>query len=225
MMKDKIDKILENSEKLQKFLLYVQEKSSKHKIPVKLPAIRAFYFDIDFEIDQERRLSLLLDNSVNYLVCGSFFARVFKDTTFEEGILIAEDYDKNIGHDQQKIGTALSANKAMYIALKYAIESEKLSHNLRDILENLYQNDTQFDNNELDEDKLKHLANESRSIAKNNRKIGVNSWEFDEDEKKLLKTYYEANLLLVECLNTDCMIDNQVRKEILNTLVLPLKNI
>ncbi|MBD2303852.1 NACHT domain-containing protein [Nostoc sp. FACHB-190] len=222
-MKDRIDKLLEHSKKLQKFLMDVQEKSSKHNISVKLPAIRAFYFDIDFEIDQERRLSLLLDNSANYLVCGSFFARVFQDTNFEEGICIAEEYDKNITQGKQKISGVLSANQAMYIALQYALESDKLHQEVRNILEKLYQNDTQFDKNELDEEKLKHLADESRSIAKRNLKIGDNSLKFDEDEKKLLKTYYEANLLLVECLNTDCMIDPQVRKEILNTLILPVK--
>ena len=222
MMKDKIDTLLESSEKLQRFLLYIQEKSLSHSISVQLPAIRAFYFDIDFEIDQERKLSLLLDGSANYLVCGSFFARVFQDTNFEEGICIAEDYDKNISQLEQKISAVSSANEAMYIALKYALESEKLHHSLRNILEKLYQKDAKFDNNELGEEKLKHLADESRSLAKKTRKIGRHSWQFDENEKNLLNTYYKANLLLVECLNADCIIDHKLRKEILNTLILPL---
>ncbi|WP_414566328.1 MULTISPECIES: NACHT C-terminal helical domain 2-containing protein [unclassified Anabaena] len=223
MMKNKIDSILEGNEKLQQFLCYVQEKSSTHNISVKLAAIRAFYFDIDFEIDQDRRLSLLIDNSANYLVCGSFFARVFPNTNFEEGIRIAENYDKNIGQEGRKISDVFSANEGMYIALKYALESNQLHPELRNVLEKLYQKDAQFDNDELDEEKLKHLADESRSLAKKTRKISSHSWQFHEDEKNLLKTYYEANLLLVECLNTDCIIEHKVRKEILKTLILPLK--
>jgi predicted NACHT family NTPase len=223
MMKNKIDSILEGNEKFQQFLCYVQEKSSTHDISVKLAAIRAFYFDIDFEIDQDRRLSLLIDSSANYLVCGSFFARVFPNTNFEEGIRIAENYDKNIGQEDRKISEVFSANEGMYIALKYALESNQLHPELRNVLEKLYQKDVQFDNDELDEEKLKHLADESRSLAKKTRKISSHSWQFHENEKKLLKTYYEANLLLVECLNTDCIIEHKIRKEILNSLILPLK--
>ncbi|AUB35022.1 putative NTPase, NACHT family domain [Nostoc flagelliforme CCNUN1] len=222
IMKEKIDKILDNNEKLQNFLGYVHKKSLIHHNSVKSSAIRAFYFDIDFDIDQERRLSLLLDCSANYLVCGSFFARVFQDTDFEEGIHIAEKYDKNIAQGEQKISDVSSANEAMYIAIKYALESKQLHQEIRNILENLYHKDVQSENDELDEEKLKHLADESRSLAKKTRQIGSHFWQFNDDEKKLLKNYYEANLLLVECLNTDCVINPKVRKEILDTLILPI---
>lgn len=222
IMKEKIDKILDNNEKLQNFLGYVHKKSLIHYNSVKSSAVRAFYFDIDFDIDQERRLSLLLDCSANYLVCGSFFARVFQDTDFEEGIHIAEKYDKNIAQGEQKISDVSSANEAMYIAIKYALESKQLHQEIRNILENLYYKDVQPENDELDEEKLKYLADESRSLAKKSRQIGSHFWQFNDDEKKLLKNYYEANLLLVECLNTDCLINPKVRKEILDTLILPI---
>jgi hypothetical protein len=223
-MKEKIDKILEENEKLQQFLGYVQQKSLIHQTSVKLSAIRAFYFDIDFDIDQERRLSLLLDPSANYLVCGSFFARVLKNTDFEEGIHIAEKYDQNLALGERKISEVSSANEAVYIALKYALESNQLQPEIKNILEKLYQKDAQPDNDELDEEKLKVIADKSRSLAKKTRQIGSNDWQFDDEEKKLLKKYYEANLLLIECLNTDCIIERKLRKEILDTLLLPIQN-
>lgn len=219
MIKEKIDKLLENNQNLQRFLRDVNKKSLTHNVSVKLPAIRAFYFDIDFEIDQERQVSLLLDKSANYLVCGSFFARVLKNIDFEEGIHIAENYDQNLVQGQRKISQASSANEAMYIALKYALESNHLREETRNVLEKIYHQDAQ-----LDEEKLKHLADESRSLAKKTRQIGSHSWQFDDYEKKLLKTYYEANLLLVECLNTDCIIEHQIHQNILDTLILPLED-
>jgi predicted NACHT family NTPase len=234
MMKREIDMMLANKEHLQKFLNYVNERSNSHQIPIKLAAVRAFYFDIDFDIDQERRLSLLLDRSANYLVCGSFFARVFKDTDIEEGkdtkfkagINIAINYDKNVTKSLQKICEASSANEAMYIAVKYALESESLEPKLRDALEKIYEEGSrQIENDRLyeeNQEKIKHLADESRTIAKKTRHIGSEDWEFSSDDKKLLKQYYEANTLLVECLNTDCFVSPEVRKEILDTLLLPV---
>ncbi len=222
ILKERIDKIIDENQKIQDFLVYVQQQSLIHQTAVKLSAIRAFYFDIDFDIDQERRLSLLLDPAANYLVCGSFFARVFQETSFEEGIHIAENYDKDARPDEPKISEVSSANKAMYIAVKYALESGKLQPELRTVLEKIYENDAQINHSELDEEKLKILADKSRSLAKKNRHIGSNDWQFNEQDKKLLKQYYQALLLLVECLNTDCMIQHEFRKQLLDSVLLHL---
>ncbi|MCU0537429.1 MAG: NACHT domain-containing NTPase [Hydrococcus sp. Prado102] len=225
-MKQYIDGMLAKNKKLQKFLSYVTEVSTSGQLPVKPAAIRAFYFDIDFDIDRERRLSLLLDSSANYLVGGSFFARVFKNTEFEEGVRIAESYDNNKAQSSRKIREASSANEAMYIAVKYALESERLEPKLRNILEKIYQEDSkQIENDGLDEEKVKLLADESRSVAKENRHIGSESWQFSSEEKQLLKQYYDANKLLVECLNTNCVVNHKIRTQILGTLLLPVAEI
>lgn len=221
IMKEEIDRMLSEKTKLQEFLMYVNQKASTYKLSIHTAAVRAFYFDIDFEIDQERRLSLLLDTSANYLVCGSFFARVFKETELDEGIKIAKEYDRDLAEESLKICEASSANKAMYIALEYALKHPMLNPKLRDSLNNIYQEDSQIiEKNGFDEEKLNHLADESRDIAKKNRYIGTDTWKFSSDEKQLLKQYYEANVLLVECLNTDCFINPKIRQEILDTLLL-----
>jgi predicted NACHT family NTPase len=56
------------------------------------------------------------------------------------------------------------------------------------------------------------------------RNIGHN-WQFTDDQKALLQQYYDANLLLVECLNSDCYVDRSVREEIEATLLLPMEEI
>lgn len=225
MMKEEIDRMLSEKPKLQKFLSYINEKASAHKLSIRPAAVRAFYFDIDFDIDRKRRLSLLLDPSANYLVCGSFFARVFIETELDEGIKIAKEYDRDLAEESPRICQASSANEAMRIALEYALQHEKLNPKLRDDLNNIYQEDAQIiKKDEFDEEKLNHLADESRNLAKKNRHIGTDGWKFSSDEKQLLKQYYEANVLLVECLNTDCFIDPKTRQEVLDSLLLPNLN-
>jgi predicted NACHT family NTPase len=46
-------------------------------------------------------------------------------------------------------------------------------------------------------------------------------WHFTEAQKELLQQYYNANILLVDCLNSDCYVSREVREEIEATLLLP----
>jgi hypothetical protein len=225
MMKQKVDELLAERENLQDFLNYVNEISTSCPLPVKPEAVRAFYFDIDFDIDVERSLSLLLDRAANLLVCASFFSRVFRNTKFEEAIDIAKSYDACTHEPYRKIINAASANEVMYIAVRLALESEKLEPKLRDKLRGIYTEDSkQIDNEELDEDKVKHLADEARTVAKKHQHLGGKYWQFSSADKELLKQYYEANKLLVECLNSDCPVTPEVRSEILDTLLLPISD-
>ena len=52
------------------------------------------------------------------------------------------------------------------------------------------------------------------------RNIG-HDWQFSEQQQELLKEYYDANLLLVNCLNSCCNVTPAVRQEIEETLLLP----
>jgi hypothetical protein len=47
-------------------------------------------------------------------------------------------------------------------------------------------------------------------------------WQFNEKQKELLKQYYAANQLLVDCLKVPCEITPTVREQILETLLLPI---
>ncbi|MBD1826883.1 NACHT domain-containing NTPase [Microcoleus vaginatus GB1-A2] len=56
------------------------------------------------------------------------------------------------------------------------------------------------------------------------RNIGRN-WIFSEQQKSLLRKYYDANKLLVDCLNSGCNVSPAVRQEIEETLLLPIANL
>ncbi|MBD2328918.1 NACHT domain-containing NTPase [Alkalinema sp. FACHB-956] len=59
-----------------------------------------------------------------------------------------------------------------------------------------------------------------RQLMITHRNIG-HDWQFTEEQKQLLRQYYDANLLLVQCLNSDCYVSRSVRQEIEETLLLP----
>jgi predicted NACHT family NTPase len=47
-------------------------------------------------------------------------------------------------------------------------------------------------------------------------------WQFSNQQKHLLRQYYDANKLLVDCLNSDCEVTPAVRSHIEDTLLLPI---
>ena len=53
------------------------------------------------------------------------------------------------------------------------------------------------------------------------RNIGHN-WQFSREQIEKLSQYYEANQLLVDCLNSDCYVTRSVREKIEDTLLLPI---
>jgi predicted NACHT family NTPase len=92
-----------------------------------------------------------------------------------------------------------------------------------------------LDQNEKFQDFLGWLEENSRSIKGHykyavikayiqHRNIGHN-WQFSEAQEKLLQQYYDANKLLVECLNSDCYVSREVRAEIENSLLLPIRSL
>jgi hypothetical protein len=50
-------------------------------------------------------------------------------------------------------------------------------------------------------------------------------WQFSESQIMLLDQYYQANLLLADCLNSDCHVSPYIRDEIERTLLLSIKDI
>lgn len=69
-------------------------------------------------------------------------------------------------------------------------------------------------------DKLEKLVKEVRDIIIKYYNFGI-LYKFDNKEKEILSHYYNANLLLLECLNSDCYIEKKVRDKIEETMLLP----
>lgn len=63
-----------------------------------------------------------------------------------------------------------------------------------------------------------------RNVMIKHRDIGQD-WKFTDEQYELLKHYYNANLLLVDCLNSCHYVSRTVREEIENNLLLPLERL
>lgn len=64
-----------------------------------------------------------------------------------------------------------------------------------------------------------------RKVMIEHRNIG-HDWQFSEEQKEKLQQYYDANKLLVDCLNLpDIYLSREVRQEIEETLLLPIAEI
>ena len=60
-----------------------------------------------------------------------------------------------------------------------------------------------------------------RAVMNNQRQIGYD-WQLSEQQKETLRQYYNANQLLLDCLNNDCYVTRAVRSHIEATIMLPV---
>lgn len=64
---------------------------------------------------------------------------------------------------------------------------------------------------------------ELRAVMIEHRNIG-HDWRLSIEQLKILGQYYEANQLLLDCLNSDCYVTRSVREKIEDTLLLPVSS-
>ena len=67
-------------------------------------------------------------------------------------------------------------------------------------------------------------VNQLRESISIHRDIG-NQWDFDPDQQMVLQSYYSANQLLLDCLNSNCEVTTGIREEIESSLLLPQKEL
>ena len=214
-MKQYLDNLAKNSPDFCKFLQDVSDRATELNSEIKPAAVRAFYYDVDFEIDENRLVAITLDRRANYLVSASFFTRVLEEIDLLEGIKISQQYDAD-APQPKKILAAKSANRVMAIAIEIALSSEKLAQSERKKLADLSHKE-QIINDET----TKEVADRARSRAKARHQI-ANNKTLTPKEWKLRRDYYYVTLLLVKCLYSDgCMLDPQHRQRINDNLFLP----
>ncbi len=215
-----------NSPKLQEFLEWVDEKSKSVNSSYKLAAIRAFYYD--------------------FALAGYYAPKLFRSLASAIDPKFNIPYYINLKQNHN-----IELELALDRTLTPAIVSQKSTKNsakyLVDALNNVFEvelfNNPQFKNdNDLKQALQKHKAQlpedakhntewwqkngqtwreQLREIMIEYRNIGRN-WKFDNHQQKLLEQYYHSNKLLVDCLHSACIINDEVRKEIEETLLLPI---
>lgn len=219
-LKQTIDRLLAGSERLQQFLQEVCDRAAAPEFAdFKPAAVRAFCFDIDFDIDENRAVALALDRTANRLVCASFLTRMMDGMSLAEAIAMTQTYDDQVTSPAAKITTAPSANAVMLIAINIALDSHSLDSSEQATLKILLQ---RLKGHADDDETVKEVADKAREVAKHRHHIGK-AWQFTSEEKEQLKQYYTTTHLLVECLNSDgCMLSPKYRREFQASLFSPI---
>jgi len=230
-LKQATDELLAKDISLQGFLSWVWEKSQSIHAFYKPAAIRAFYFAFVLARDRDRALNLDLARVLDLDL--DLDLNLTHDLALD--LALDRDLDRALDHDLVALDRALALaldhdlvalDRARLLAAKSNREQE---HILMAQLENLF---AQLPKNNQSRDeqvrwwwqKWQAWAAHLRVVMIEHRNMG-HHWQFTEVQKRQLKQYYEANKLLVACLNSDCYVSRGVREEIEETLLLPIAEI
>jgi hypothetical protein len=156
------------------------------------------------------------------LICGSCFARILQNTNLEEGINEARKYD-DTSATKEKLINANSTDEIMRIAVKYGMKNKKIDRDKQRKLEEIEHKYFESTNDiQLDEERLKTGAQAVREIASSKSLNDMlHEEKLSEEDQELLRKYYNANELLVACLESECRVDDRVIKDLYSTLLLP----
>jgi predicted NACHT family NTPase len=209
LMKQQIDALVAQDPYLQKFLTWASQKSLVTPQPT-LAATRAFYlgltqtphlaphFALTCTLDQGIFLDTLLDNLVLECAIGS---------------------SPDLAHAHAH-AHAHALSNALIIVLDVGLQ------------QSLQQLKEQLPDSDRDRERfqpwwqINHLAWTERLKTAIALHRNIQShWHFSLEQQQVLQNYYDANQLLIDCLNSNCEVTVAVRQEIEAALLLPQKEL
>jgi predicted NACHT family NTPase len=227
LMKQYIDRIMPDDStedpKLQAVLIWTQQKASSVNASYKPAAIRALYdsLALDRALNLDRApapasaLDLDLANALNH--APDFALKLALDRDFARGVAHARALDLDLVRD-------LALAPALALAERAALSDPEFKLKIQALRVELPSRDNR------EAFKKWWLVNGQawtkrlRTVMIEHRNIG-HDWQFTEAQEEKLRQYYDANKLLVDCLNSDCYVAKATRQYIEDTLLLPLSEI
>ncbi|NER92338.1 MAG: NACHT domain-containing NTPase [Symploca sp. SIO1B1] len=214
LMKQKIDGLVASDEKIQQFLSWVNQKSNSVDVSYKLASVRAFYLSLDLSRTFDFSFDIIFIN-LDLSIALDLELDLDPELDLDHNLSIALDFDLSRALSKT---LSRSFSRALF---KAGIIAPKLKHSLQQL-------ENQHPNLENDKEQFKQWwkvngkawIEKLREVMIKHRNIG-HDWQFNEQQQVLLKQYYDANKLLVDCLNSDCYVNQKVRQEIEDTLLLP----
>ncbi|MGB3268005.1 MAG: NACHT domain-containing NTPase [Microcoleus sp.] len=214
LMKTEVDKIIPNDQKLQQFFLWLNQKSlsvkNQEEVPFKLAAVRSLYFAR--EIDR-------FSNSMRASVSSLFKCAYALEKNSCFGSNNALDIDSAVYFfvlfaDQPKLIRSCTLDAVLELKPDLKQQLEKLQNEIPDDEEN----EEKF-NNWFETD-FPNWFEQVKMVTIKYRNLGHN-WEFSEKSKIRLRQYYDANKLLVDCLNSSRNLSPTIKAHIEETFLLP----
>ena len=239
LMKRETDQLLAAHKELQQLLAWLSDKSSSFTNQRKDFEVREFYKDISLDIytlngDKnlkiEHYLDLCSDVDIDYnlefdlyLDLNLFYALKSAISQAKIRRYLDDDFSGNTFID---LDTFYAINLSLALGEVFNLDiTSKIKETLqvlKDKLPEIEHNHPTFQ--QWWQSNGKAWTEQLRAVMIEHRNIG-HDWKFTDEQKELLQQYYDANALLIECLNSDCYITNDVREEIEDTLFLPIAEI
>lgn len=226
LMKSQTDALLAEDTRLQQFLTWVKEKLTAVNTQHKPAAVLAYYLglDLDLNLFRSRALGLALDFNLYHALALDLtldldrvlFRSLALDLALPRALALARVL-------------VLDCVFALDFALEHALDLV-IERELHQELQKLRDQLPDFSYNNRENFKHWWQANgqvwteQLRAVMIKHRNIG-HDWRFTDKQKELLQQHYDANKLIVDCLNSDCRVSQEVRQEIEETLLLPIAEI
>ncbi|HEY9824998.1 MAG TPA: NACHT domain-containing NTPase [Stenomitos sp.] len=246
-MKQHIDRLVAKDQTIQLILGWTQEKAASADVSYKAAAVRAFYLycstlELNFihVLNNNTKLGRIFVHVLNRIHVLDF-VRAFDHTLvldLDHTLVLDLGLDHTLNLD---LTLALTLDRAL--ALNRFLNRDRvraldLDHTLDRVLDRALDSDfrqvlkdlkTQLPNPEKNFSAFKDWweiqgldwVKKLRDAIIQYRNIGY-KWALTPEQFEQLQQYMEANLLLVNCLNSNCYVSRSVRAEIEETLLLPI---
>lgn len=233
-MKDKIDLLLQSDNKLNIFLDWVYKKSLNIiSNPVKT---RLFYislyvdFFIDAEVDKLSELEIedLEIESSSYIYLAHELGLKMElnlNCIINDAVTLVSVFNGTLEYEldyDEVNNTALCLSQDIDTIMGLDIDS-RFKQSLQELKKELpdWMDTWQIYYQEWWQVEGRSWIEKMRAATIKYSNIGYD-WQFSDKQKKLLKQYYDANNLLLDCLNNACNVSPEVRALIEDNLFLPL---
>ena len=210
-MKLEIENSLAEDKQLQCFLQWIDKKTKDTNISDKPAAIRAFYLKPEVASIRNHNLAHAIDSKLIQKVKPVFYTDII--CVFDNNckiILIFGFYCNSFYSFDHPLNSDLQNSLEI-------MEKE---------IPSLYFTTPTLENIDQMRDAQLLWIEKLRNLTIRNPKKGYGySWRFDKKQDAMLNQYYDANRLLVDCLNITCAVSREVKQEIEETLLLPIAEI
>jgi predicted NACHT family NTPase len=247
-MKQAVDQLLAPDPKLQEFLLWLNQKSGSVGMSYKPAAVRAFYlarnrhlnriipiaWRFDFDFDRVTTAELALSLNLVYHLAPNLVSNLTPDLALDFNLDLALDLGFNIDLNPFQIRLYMSnygiikpignRDHILDLALNHVLAPE-LKYKLQMLKNELPPSGSSRENRkQWWQENSQAWTDKLRTVMIEHCNIG-HDWQFSEQHKQWLQLYYDANLLLMNCMNSGCVVSDEVREEIEETLLLPIADI
>src|SRR5919199_3211498 len=215
MMKQQIDALMAGDPKLQEFLACICKKCQSLQTSYNPAAVRAFYFTLF--LNRDLGLAVALDRNL----ARDLTPELTLDLELARAFSLVQSLIQH-PNIQQILALGFALNLEKLLQRKSELDgNQKRSHftqafqHLKDQLPDL--------GNGRDyslqwwKTQGQAWAEQFRSMLVEYRQIG-HGWQLTDLQVEVLKHYYQANQLLVDCLNSDCRYSSVIRADIEATL-------